>query len=131
MEEGAADEHTYGVYPDMVSKHIWGVSFSDSIEGAEEGPVVFGVARGQPILNWALGNDTLHDFTFADENGDAVTARQRADGDYAVQVWHYSATAGTVSDVTSSVTIDATSVDFGAGSEPESDDVIIALIEQA
>jgi hypothetical protein len=61
---GDAEERTYTVRPQYVTKHIWGTTLSTSTEGANQAQGFRGVSVYKPRIVSFLGDNTATDFAF-------------------------------------------------------------------
>lgn len=75
--EGSLDENpeerAYGVYPQFVTKHLWGVSFTDDTEGFTQAQVIRGVSEYKPNVGAFQGDGTTTVFDFASDDQAAST----------------------------------------------------------
>jgi hypothetical protein len=114
------EERLYSLRPQFTSKHLWGVAFSNSVEGFLEAQVLRGITQYKPNIAVWKGNNTLTQFNLP-------TERPAADVDK-VSVWVYDASAGAAA-ADATATITTTTVDPTV--TPDVDDIVIALYEYA
>lgn len=119
IEEGNAGESRYTATPQKVAKYPWGVAFASGTEGFTEASTLEGFLDGAPMLAAWLGNAVLDTFTLS----------PAATDEDLVKVWHTVALTGVTTDVTATVTITTTSIEFAAA--PAVDDIVVAFYPTA
>jgi len=124
MENGGDDENTYSGVPMVVNKHLWGVAFSESVEGCIEGQMVRGISHGRPRLAWWQIDATPTLVLTLPANAKADLAGTGFD----VKVFKKAALTGVVTDITATSTISATTVTVVGCVE---DDLVMAFYSQA
>jgi len=75
--EGSLDENpeerVYGVYPQFVTKHLWGESFADGTEGFVQAQMLRGISEYKPNLVAFQGDGTTVEFPFPTDDQAAST----------------------------------------------------------
>lgn len=117
MEEGAVDENTYTVVPQVVTAWPWGIAFLASTEGATEAQFIRGISEGPPLIEGWTGDGSVTAFDLSE------TARATG----AIKVYHWVAATETVTDVTLSVTLTTSSITFTTA--PANNDKVFAFYE--
>ena len=128
-EEGGDDVNTYSLMPQSTKNYLWGMLFTDPIEGFIQTQMITGIAVGVPTLNTFLLPTTpslsltLNTTAKADLGGTS----------FAIKVYHWVAADGSVVDVTSEATFpDGDTVDVSAvTATPVEDDIIYVWYEEA
>lgn len=121
MEEQAVDVNTFTVNPKIVSKYPWGIAFDEGVEAYYEAQVLYGISQHRPHLEAWEGDGAVLIFNLPTGFEAAETSR--------MTVWHYVASTGVTTDVTSTVTLAVDSITFGTA--PAVDDIVTCFFERA
>lgn len=94
------EERVYMLTPQLVSKHLWGVSFAEGVEGGTSGQFIRGVAQYKPKFVAFVGDASQTEFLFPATRQAVATSK--------ITVWVNGAL------VTSGITKATTGVTWGA-----------------
>ena len=104
-------EPQYAIFPQLNTKHLWGLPYTTATEGDTIGQIERWITVGVPlVVAWRSDNDTEIEFKFSTAHLPTSTAKVHA-------VSLYAAASGTVTDIFATCTITATGITPPAGIE--------------
>lgn len=119
----APEEKNYSIRPQVSTAYPWGIPFAVPTEGYTEAQMLDGSTVNKPKLIAFLGNASATVFTLPTAFPAVDTTK--------MTVWQWLAANQTASDVTSTVALTTTSIDFTTPGAPATGDIITCWYEYA